>query len=277
MTVKEAAHIIKESIKKIYELREINAITDWILEDLTKLKRVDRILFDQAFTTEQELLFNDYVEKLSKAMPVQYITGYTWFRSKKIEVNEHVLIPRPETEELVGWALESLTADMYCMDIGTGSGCIPLILKSEMPSAEIFAVEVSKDALEIAKKNTTNYGAEIHFIEQDILDERTWEMLPDIHMIISNPPYIPLSEKNTMDEHVVNFEPHLALFVSEKDPLIFYRKILQLAKIKLHSGGKVFLETHFSMAKEVATLINWPSVIRKDTFGKERMVCFTKP
>lgn len=277
MTIKEASHLIKESIKNIHESREINAITDWVLEDLTGLKRVDRIVFNGELDEKQEKKLNEYLKKLAASTPVQYVTGYGWFMQKKLSVNEHVLIPRPETEELVEWALESLTPGMKVVDIGTGSGCIPVLLKHERPEAEVYAIDVSSEALEMAKKNAASFGAEILFLEKDILDDQTWKSLPECELIISNPPYIPYKDKETMDKHVVEHEPHLALFVPENDPLVFYKAIIRLAETKLKQGGKIFFETHYALAKDVASLTTWNAEVRKDAFGKERMVCITKP
>lgn len=277
MTIKEATYLIKQSIQNIHEPREVNAIAEWILEDLTGLKRVDRLLYDDLFTNAQESKLTTYIEKLKTAMPVQYVTGYAWFMEKKLWVDENVLIPRPETEELVEWALESLKPGMKAVDIGTGSGCIPVLLKQLQPEAEIFGVDVSTGALELAKKNAAAFGASIQFIEQDILDETRWSSLPIFDLIISNPPYIPLKEKDSMDKHVVEHEPHLALFVPEEDPLVFYKAILKLAETHLQTNGKIFFETHYALAKEVAALTTWPAEIRQDQFGKERMVCISKP
>ena len=277
MTIKEASHLIKLSIQDIHDPREVNAITEWILEDLTGLTRVDRLLSDSIFSNEQETQLNSYLEKLKTAMPVQYVTGYAWFMGKKLRVDENVLIPRPETEELVEWTLESLRPGMKAVDIGTGSGCIPVLLKHLQPEAEIFGVDVSNGALELAKKNAAAFGASIQFIEQDILDETTCNSLPIFNIIVSNPPYIPFKDKESMDKHVVEHEPHLALFVPEEDPLVFYRAILEWAKKHLTTKGKIFFETHHALAKEVAALTTWPAEIRKDQFGKERMVCISKP
>lgn len=277
MTVKEASHLIKESIQHIHESREINAITEWILEDLTGLKRVDRLLFDGELNIEQIKTLHTYVEKLAKATPVQYVTGYAWFMGKKLWVNEHVLIPRPETEELVEWAFESIKPGMNIVDIGSGSGCIPVMIKHEKPDTAVLGIDVSTDALHVAQKNARSMGAEVDFLELDILDKQQWNRLPLFDIIISNPPYIPFMDKDTMDKHVVEHEPHLALFVPDKDPLVFYRAIIDLAETKLQQGGKLFFETHYALAKDVAALTAWPSEIRKDAFGKERMICITKP
>lgn len=277
MTVKEASHLIKDSIQDLYDSREINAITEWILEALTGLTRVDRLLLDSKLDVEQEKMLKEYVHKLSLATPVQYVTGYAWFMGIKLRVNEHVLIPRPETEELVKWTLNSLKPGMKAIDIGTGSGCIPILLKQEIPEAELFAIDVSSEALEIAQQNAESLGLNVQFVELDILNAENWNRSPQVDIIISNPPYIPFIDKHTLDKHVVEYEPHLALFVPEHDPLLFYSTIIRFAETKLNTGGKLFFETHFALAKEVAALTNWSSEIQKDIFGKERMVCITKP
>lgn len=277
MTIKEATHLIKTSIGNIHEAREINAITEWILEDLTGLKRVDRLMADITLNEAQTQILQQYATQLKKATPIQYITGYAWFMGQKIWVDENVLIPRPETEELVSWAIEKAKPRMKMIDIGTGSGCIPVLFKHLVPEAEVYGIDVSGNALAVAQKNAAAFGATISFLQLDILDQHNWAKIPKVDMILSNPPYIPLMDKDSMDQHVVEHEPHLALFVPDNDPLVFYKAILELAETKLVAGGQLFFETHYALAHEVAALTLWPAEIREDAYGKQRMVQITKP
>jgi release factor glutamine methyltransferase len=192
---------------------------------------------------------------------------------QRFRVNRDVLIPRPETEELVQWILgdEDLSASPLILDIGTGSGCIPIMLKKKWPMANVHTVDVSAGALAIAQQNALDLKAELAFHQADFLDEETWDALPAADIIVSNPPYVPLVEKASMASHVVDYEPHVALFVPDEDALLFYRQILRFAGHKLRKGGRIYVETHYNLAQQVAALAE-QSEVRQDMFGKERMV-----
>lgn len=264
---------MKNKLTEIYDPREAANITEWIIEDITGISRMDRMIHEGSFTEEQEEKYADYVTRLLAATPVQYVTGYAWFMGERFHVNEDVLIPRPETEELVAWVQDSIAdTSPRILDVGTGSGCIPVMLKKRIPGADIHAVDVSGKALEIARQNARTHQAGVSFHEADFLDERGWEALPEIDIIVSNPPYIPLGNKDSMEKNVVDHEPHLALFVPDEDPLQFYRSILAFARQKLAPGGMVFFETHYDLAQKVAELGGAHAEISKDLSGKERMV-----
>jgi release factor glutamine methyltransferase len=196
-------------------------------------------------------------------------------------VNDHVLIPRPETEELVEQLIKdrkSKLTDPPILDIGTGSGCIPIAIKKNLPASIVTAIDVSKDALALAKENAAMHNAYISFIQMDFLDETTWQSLPAFEIIISNPPYISLNEKENLGKNITGFEPHLALFVPDNAPLIFYEKIARFGRDHLLPNGKIYLEIHEDHAKETAALfMNYYQtvMIKKDMYGKERMILVT--
>jgi release factor glutamine methyltransferase len=273
MTYKEAGQELKSMLSGIYDAREAAHISEWVMEDLTGLSRLDRIMHEGTLSEDQEEKYRLYFSRLSDATPVQYVTGYAWFMGERFRVNEDVLIPRPETEELVHWVKESMKdSGIVLIDIGTGSGCIPIMLKKSFPQANIYAVDVSHDALEVASANATHHHADVTFHKLDFLDESQWASLPMVDIIISNPPYVPLTDKQSMAKNVVDHEPHLALFVPDEDPLLFYRTIIQFAEKKLRTGGMIFFETHHELAGKVMMLAGGRSEVRKDMSGKERMV-----
>jgi release factor glutamine methyltransferase len=212
----------------------------------------------------------------------------------KFFVNENVLIPRPETEELVEWVVEDArgkkydvrskkninivhptSAIVHILDIGTGSGCIAIALKKEL-NADIIAVDISARALSVAKRNADDQNVKIDLLQLNFLDNSNWDKLPVFDIIVSNPPYIPEKEKGSLEKNVVDYEPHLALFVSDDDPLIFYRKMGEFSLNHLSASGKIYVELNEKHAGEVQKIFsqyNFRSVIRKDIYGRERMIC----
>lgn len=224
-----------------------------------------------------EKLLEATLEKLMRHEPLQYVIGEAWFYGLKFFVNEHVLIPRPETEELVDEVIKYLKSDpaKTLIDIGSGSGCIPVSIKKNIPAAGIISVDVSKNALQVAQKNADENKVSIEFLQVDFLNEQQHDLLPQADIIISNPPYIPADEKNSMDKNVTMHEPALALFVPQDDPLIFYKKIKSFADGHLSPEGRIFLEVHENLAKETAAVFDeesYTTVIKKDMSGKERML-----
>ena len=169
-------------------------------------------------------------------------------------------------------AIPNLQSGIVIIDIGTGSGCIPIMLKKNLPDADLHGVDVSADALEIARSNAAHLDVKVHFHKIDILDESEWNSLPMADIIVSNPPYVPLSDKPSMSRHVLEHEPHLALFVPDEDPLLFYRTIIQFAEKKLKPGGLIFFETHHELAAKLMLMAGGKSELRKDLSGKDRMV-----
>ena len=270
------------SLKGIYSEGEARAITQIIFQHFTGLSRPQLDLqvnehADESATARLE----DALKQLLEHVPVQYITGSTRFFSLDFLVNEHVLIPRPETEELVQEALVYLkgAGNKKLIDIGTGSGCIAVSIKKNAPAAEVTAVDMSEQALATARANAAANHVEVDLRNIDFLDEKNYDALPVYDVIISNPPYIPENEKEALDPNVVHHEPHLALFVPENNPLIFYKKIKIFAEKHLEKNGKIFLEVHENLAKQTAAVFPAPqysSLIKKDISGKERMLIIAR-
>jgi len=284
MTVQEASKLMKERLKIRYELREAANITEWAMEEITGMSRIDRLMNNnQNLSLIQESNWAINLSKLEIGMPIQYVLGYGWFMGLKIKVNSQVLIPRPETEELVQWVIESCEdksgAGLNIIDIGTGSGCIPIGIKNSFIKAKVYALDISEGAIIVARENVEMHHCEIEFQQFDILNENNWADLPKVSIIISNPPYIPIAEEVEIEQHVKNFEPHLALFVENKDPLLFYRKILTFSTNNLLPGGMIFFECNEKYSKEVMELgakFGYDSTIQKDMQGKDRMIRFKK-
>ena len=278
MTIKEQYHSFLQQIQTIYNLNEATVITDWVFESLADIKRFDIIKDpDQQLVNLKNKEIEIALSALLQHKPIQYVLGEAWFYNMKLKVNGHVLIPRPETEELVQLILneEKHFKMPAVLDIGTGSGCIAIALKKDMPQAIVTAIDVSKEALLVAKGNATSQQCVIQFLQVDFLDESQWARLPMFDMIISNPPYIPITEKDKMDNNVTLFEPHKALFVPDDSPLLFYKKIAGFADKHLNPNGKIFMETHEDFANQTAALFLQQLkevTIQKDIFGKERMV-----
>jgi release factor glutamine methyltransferase len=231
---------------------------------------------------EQDILqkLQHYLSELLSHKPVQYVLNEAWFYKRKFYVNEHVLIPRPETEELVEWVISEIMSSkesnvLKILDIGTGSGCIAISIKKELENIDLTAVDLSKESLEVAAKNADLLNAKIDFIEIDFLNEAVWSSLGKYDVIVSNPPYIPENEKEKLAKNVTDFEPGLALFVANDDPFIFYRKIAKFAHAHLKQGGKIFAEIHEEYPDQVADIFSsdgFKTEIAKDIYGKERML-----
>jgi release factor glutamine methyltransferase len=282
MNIKELYRHFLLQLQKIYSLDEATHISDWVFEKMVSLKRTDIIKNpNKAISADGENRIRQKLQELLTYKPVQYVLGEAWFYNLKLTVNENVLIPRPETEELVEQLIKdrkSRLTDPAILDIGTGSGCIPIAIKKSLPAAIITSIDISEKAIGLAKENAAHHNAHIHFIQTDFLDEKSRNALPFFDIIISNPPYIPVSEKEKLAANVTAFEPHLALFVADDTPLLFYETIAAFGKTNLLPNGKVYVETHEEYAKEVASLFrkDYQAVmIKKDIFGKERMVLAT--
>ena len=283
MRIKEAHQHLIKSIHPLYESREAKSIADWVIEDLTGMTRSGILIHhDAELKEEQEKKINQYTTELIHGRPIQYVLSNAWFMGQPFFVDERVLIPRPETEELVGLvksiykhSLET-NEKMLLADIGTGSGCIAISLKKNFPTFEIWGIDKSEGALEVASMNAKKLNATIRLEKNDILDDADDEMLPVFDIIVSNPPYIPLKDKNDIEPVVFNHEPHLALFVNNESPLEFYNSILSFSNQHLTRGGMIFFETHAEYANEVASLMeefDFENVeIKKDIYGKDRIV-----
>ena len=282
MTISEAYIDFTEKLKTVYEDREAENISDWIFENVTGLTKWQRRENKKNELGENHFKkIENYLEKLLKHTPVQYVLNEAWFYKMKFFVNESVLIPRPETEELVEWIISDLKntgADSEAtniVDIGTGSGCIAIALKKEIKNSILSALDASDFTLEVARKNSKDLNAEINFLHFDFLNENEWQLLHKYDIIVSNPPYIPLKEKELLAKNVSQYEPGIALFVKNDDPLIFYKKIADFSKAHLKPKGKIYVEAHETYAKEVRSIFEnsgYKSEIKKDIYGRERMV-----
>ena len=276
MTIELAYRQILADLSKMYDERESAAIANWVMGHVTGKSRIDRMLVkNEALSILQLEQLQTIQQQLSTHRPIQYVLGEAWFCEMKFTVNEHTLIPRPETEELVEWIWKENPAPDNLLDIGTGSGCIPIALYKKLPNTKIVSIDISQQALNIARQNADSLNAIIQLAPMDFLQEDHWDSLPQFNIIVSNPPYIRLAEKENMNRNVLDFEPGLALFVPDEDPLLFYRKIAAFARNHLSSKGAVYLEINEALGKEVCALYEtegYTVVLKKDVAGRDRMV-----
>ena len=277
MLLQDLKILLKQKLTTHFEAVELSSIIGMLIEEVSGWNRTQQIIHQNtAFNQAQVDQIEKYTEQLISGKPIQYILGKAWFMGQNFIVNENVLIPRPETEELVEWIISYANIKnktLSILDIGTGSGCISIALKMALPHCEISGLDVSKEALKVAQLNAKNLNVSIQWMEQNILDTVALENAYDI--IVSNPPYIPIREKESMQKQVVNFEPSLALFVPDEDPLIFYRTIAKIAKQSLSKNGQLFFEIHYDQGNAVLTLLNelnFHAELRQDSFGKDRMI-----
>ena len=281
MTIHLAYQQLLIHLYEIYDSREAANIADMVIEHVTGQRKIDRIVYkDLPVTEDQQKQLKKMVNELCDNRPVQYVLGEAWFMDLKLLVNESVLIPRPETEELVGWILtdikQSGNKKISLIDIGTGSGCIPISVKKKIPEATVAAIDVSDNALQAAKINAVQQKASIDFLQLDFLTENEWNQLGKYDIIVSNPPYVRQSEEAAMGNNVIKHEPHLALFVPDEDALIFYEKIAKFSQKHLVPGGSVYVEVNEALGQEVARLFKKQEfnniILKKDMQGKDRMV-----
>lgn len=264
-----------DKLSQVYDRREAQNIFFLILEHLKKWTRIKFELNKELEVKDEEYsLFDEYLSELLKGKPVQQLIGSTYFYGLKFLVDKHTLIPRPETEELVDLIINraALKEEINILDIGTGSGCIIISLAKNL-SGEFTALDVSSNALNVAKENARSNDADVYFIEADILNLKM--DFPKYDVIVSNPPYIPESDKSVMNDNVVNFEPHLALFVEDNDPLIFYRHILEFATSHLSDEGRIYFEIHEDYKSELEVILKYytyKSLFHKDLQGKYRIL-----
>ena len=278
MTIKTIYQDFVKPLISIYGEGEAKAITRIVFEDAFKIYDENS---PREFPEENLIRLKEIADRLLLHEPVQYILGEADFYGYKFKVDKNVLVPRQETEELVYWikntVKESFGKDVIqLLDIGTGSGCIPISLKKIIGELDVHALDVSQGALDIAKENATRNKTAITFYQQDILDQKGWERFPHFDIIVSNPPYIPYRESDLMPENVKRFEPHLALFVENDDPIVFYRMIAKFAIEKLKEGGVLFFEINEFNAPEVLSMLQnngfTDVVLRQDLGGKDRMI-----
>ena len=268
-----------EALEPIHGMDEAESFFYLILEEKHKMKRIDLALnTDFEFSDEAINVWDNLVTQLKKEIPIQYLLGNTEFYGLPFIVNENVLIPRPETEELVDWIIKEDVKierhqDVKFLDIGTGSGCIAISLAKNIPNAKVYAIDVSAEALKVAKLNAEQNKVEVTFLEKDIL--QTEDLMKQFDIIVSNPPYVRNLEKQEIKANVLEHEPHLALFVDDFDALIFYRKIALLATKNLKIEGQLFFEINQYLGKEMIDLLNElgfeDAELRKDIYGNDRM------
>jgi len=284
MLLKQYKNHFFNSLKNIQDEQEIESFFFILTEYLHNLKRVDVDLNPNFKVSDAEVeKWNTILADLQQEKPIQYITGEAWFYGLRFEVNENTLIPRPETEELVEWIIESQKSKVQSqkleiLDIGTGTGCIPISLKANLLQANVSAIDISEKALEVAKRNAASNKVEINFIQTNILEVEDLNQFFDI--IVSNPPYVRNLEKEEIKKNVLDYEPHLALFVEDTDALLFYRKIAQLALKNLAPNGLLFFEINQYLGKETVELLEnlgFKNIeLKKDIYGKDRMVKSTR-
>ncbi|HEU0064679.1 MAG TPA: peptide chain release factor N(5)-glutamine methyltransferase, partial [Flavisolibacter sp.] len=264
------------------------------IENISGLSRVDRLAKNNIdLNTEQTNLLNDILTRLLKHEPIQYMIHKAWFYNLELYVDNSVLIPRPETEELVDWLYNDIkdsglkifnhrekkadeTSTLKIADIGTGSGCIALALKKLIPGAEVWGFDISDEALNVARRNGSHLDIRVDFQAVNFLDISQQKYLPTVDVVVTNPPYVPLSDKDLMKDNVVKYEPHIALFVPDNDPLIFYKALIHFSRHRIHENGKMYMEIHEDLANQVINLLEsegYKSVeLKKDMQGKNRMV-----
>ncbi len=275
--MQKAIEHIRAELKEIFPADELRNITYLLLSKVGNLSVTDIIINKNTiFSEEQHILLNNFIEKLKTNTPIQYILGEAQFMGYSFVVNEHVLIPRPETEELVEWICQSHRGDeiLSVLDVGTGSGCIAVSLKKLLAASEITGLDISQKALEVARVNALKNGVEVGFNCADILSAMDVDFKWNV--IVSNPPYIPESRKEKMHPNVVDYEPHGALFVPDSDALIFYKAIITFAKEHLLPRGELFFEIHYDSGDAVVELLSDSGFkeieLRKDMSGNDRMV-----
>ncbi len=293
MTLENKINHIKLELKKYYDINEINSFVNIIFDKLLSLSKIE-IHSNKNIIIENELeeKINMIIKDLKKERPIQYILGETEFFDLNLKLDKNVLIPRPETEELVDWIISDthpLTQNervncINILDIGTGSGCIAISLAKNLPNANVYAIDISENALEIAKKNALKNKVKIIFAKYDILsDVNLFSLNKTItekqiffDIIVSNPPYVRELDKEQMSKNVLDYEPETALFVKNNEPLIFYDKICSFAHKYLKPNGKIYFEINEYLSKEMIELIknqNFTNIeLKKDINNKDRMI-----
>ena len=283
MTIGKFRNHFINSLEGLYPIEELKSFFYLLAGKYLNLSRINIALqLNNELTHEEQSSFYQAADRLRNHEPIQYILGETEFFGMPITVNKQVLIPRPETEELVSWIIEDVDKnEATILDIGTGSGCIAISLAKKLNNAVVSAIDISTRAIEVAKKNTLINNVNIEFSRVDVLNfeadldlHHKWESKFDI--IVSNPPYVRMQEKKLMKLNVIDHEPDIALFVEDDDPLLFYRKISQLSKQYLRQNGTLYLEINEYLGLEMEKMLNKAGfkhvVLKKDMFGKNRMI-----
>ncbi len=278
-TISSSFYHLKNSLITLYDEREAAAIAHEILGHITGLTKTERLIEKDKALDEKKLEeYEKALAQLAKGVPLQYVTGVAWFMGFQFIVSRHVLIPRPETEELVQWIVDDCKnkPGVSIIDIGTGSGCIPISLKKLLPAATVTSGDVSPEAIDVARKNAAALSADIEIVLLNFLDYYTHNRLGNYDIIVSNPPYIPQSEKEKLHVNVRDNEPSLALFVADNDPLIFYRALAIFGKGHLKDNGYIYCELDADNAQKTKILFEnegYKNVeLKKDIHGNERML-----
>lgn len=277
-TRREILNLITKAIEPMYGVEESRQIAEMIILAKGNISRNDLIIEPNKELVIEEL--EVIIEELQKWRPVQYIIGHADFYDMELEVGEGVLIPRPETEELVEWIASESKPGSTILDIGTGSGCIAIALNRAIKESRVCAIDISSKALDIARRNGAKYAPEVQFVKGDALDEFDRLFDTKFDVVVSNPPYIPQSDISLMRANVTEHEPKTALFVPDDDPLLFYRAIAQRSRHLLNDGGKLYFEIYEALATEMITMLKSEGyenvILREDFRGKPRMICATR-
>lgn len=278
-TVGNIIKSFKNELKELYPAREIQAITEMAFEHFLQFSKTDLILKADNLLNENNLSELEVVlNRLKKNEPIQHIIGKCYFYNSTFKVNKHVLVPRPETEELVDWIISTNKnkENLNILDIGTGSGCIAISLALNLKNANVYAFDVSQQALDLAKHNAELNNAVVSFLFKDILQPLNPENSQQFDIIISNPPYIRKNEMMLMKKNVLDYEPWLALFVENEDPLLFYKAILNYSKLSLSVNGSLYFEINEAFGNRTMELMQDEGfgqiTLKKDINGKDRMI-----
>lgn len=281
MNYSQIKKIFHQQLKEIYIENEIDSLFFIALEYVTSISKIEYILQKEEEISEEKLIELKFIlEELTKNKPIQYITKNAYFYGLNFYVNEKVLIPRQETNELVDWVLMSVTHSkpIKILDIGTGSGCIAITLKKNLPLSEVFAIDISNEAIQVAQKNANDNEVKINFLQKNILEIN--DLKSNFDIIISNPPYVRELEKLEMAPNVLDNEPHLALFVPDNNPLLFYEKITEIALKNLTEDGMLFFEINQYLSAETKKMIENKGfknvTLRKDLQENYRMILAKK-
>ncbi len=280
MTTREAIQRLRNALNPLYDPREVESMTRVIMEDVLKWRPVDIVMRDSDQLPDFfPSRLDDIIARLQRHEPLQYILGKARFHGHNFTVTPAVLIPRPETEQLVDMIIDQNTgSDLDVLDIGTGSGCIAISLARALKFAQVTATDVSTSALAVAQHNAQALGTRVRFVEHNILTSRAPIEAWDI--IVSNPPYITMSEKNSMDRNVLDYEPAGALFVPDADPMLYYRAIAAYASQALKNGGRLYLEINRAMASLTTSTLHQAGLsniqLYNDFNGNNRFVTATR-
>jgi release factor glutamine methyltransferase len=294
MKMNEAENWMRQQLILMYDEREATSMASMVMENVTGHTRVDRLTKkDEPLVVQQLHHLTEIAQRLGKHEPIQYVLSECFFHGLKLYVNNHVLIPRPETEELAEWIIKDVkasgknvferkegeadeTTQLKILDVGTGSGCIALALKKAMPKAEVWGCDVSDEALNVARRNGAQLDIRVDFQGINFLDEAQQRSLPAVDIIVSNPPYVPQKDKVTMQPNVLAHEPHTALFVPDDDALIFYKTLALFGHKRLYENGCIYVEISENAGKETVQVFKEAGYhdveIKKDIQGKDRMV-----